>query len=97
MADEYPPDWEEIAAGIKEDADWCCEHCHHPHDRESGHVLTVHHLNGIKADCRRENLVALCQRCHLHWQAVYQPGQQLLPGAEVPEWLRVRGLASDGR
>jgi len=28
-------------------------------------VLTVHHLNGIKADCRWFNLSALCQRCHL--------------------------------
>ena len=28
-------------------------------------VLTVHHLNGVKRDCRWWNLVALCQRCHL--------------------------------
>lgn len=28
-------------------------------------ILTVHHLNGIKHDCRWWNLVALCQRCHL--------------------------------
>jgi len=28
-------------------------------------ILTVHHLNGNKADCRWFNLVALCQRCHL--------------------------------
>lgn len=28
-------------------------------------ILTVHHLNGIKADCRWWNLCALCQRCHL--------------------------------
>ena len=28
-------------------------------------VLTVHHLNGVKHDCRWWNLVALCQRCHL--------------------------------
>lgn len=32
-------------------------------------VLTVHHLNGIKVDCRWWNLVALCQRCHLTIQA----------------------------
>lgn len=31
-------------------------------------VLTVHHLNGVKADCRWWNLVALCQRCHLQIQ-----------------------------
>lgn len=28
-------------------------------------VLTVHHLSGVKVDCRWWNLPALCQRCHL--------------------------------
>lgn len=28
-------------------------------------ILTVHHLNGIKHDCRWWNLLSLCQRCHL--------------------------------
>lgn len=28
-------------------------------------ILTVHHLNGVKWDCRWWNLAALCQRCHL--------------------------------
>lgn len=28
-------------------------------------ILTVHHLSGVKADCRWFNLCALCQRCHL--------------------------------
>ncbi len=32
-------------------------------------VLTVHHLNGVKHDCRWWNLVSLCQRCHLTIQA----------------------------
>jgi hypothetical protein len=31
-------------------------------------ILTVHHLNGIKHDCRWWNLAALCQRCHLSVQ-----------------------------
>jgi hypothetical protein len=31
-------------------------------------VLTVHHLDGDKANCRWWNLVALCQRCHLQIQ-----------------------------
>ena len=28
-------------------------------------ILTVHHLNGVKHDCRWWNLTSLCQRCHL--------------------------------
>jgi hypothetical protein len=31
-------------------------------------ILTVHHLNGVKHDCRWWNLAALCQRCHLSIQ-----------------------------
>jgi hypothetical protein len=31
-------------------------------------ILTVHHLNGVKHDCRWWNLVSLCQRCHLSIQ-----------------------------
>lgn len=32
-------------------------------------ILTVHHLNGVKHDCRWWNLAALCQRCHLTIQS----------------------------
>lgn len=32
-------------------------------------VLTVHHLNGVKHDCRWWNLVPLCQRDHLYIQS----------------------------
>ncbi|GAH88897.1 unnamed protein product, partial [marine sediment metagenome] len=28
-------------------------------------MLTVHHLDGNKANCEDWNLAALCQRCHL--------------------------------
>jgi len=87
---DYPPNWNEIAVDIKFRAGWCCEHCGHPHEVETGYVLTVHHLNGDKADCRFENLVALCQRCHLRIQAIYSPGQKLM--FEKPQWMIIRGL-----
>jgi hypothetical protein len=32
-------------------------------------ILTVHHLDGDKSNCRWWNLAALCQRCHLEIQA----------------------------
>lgn len=56
----------------------CDEHCTHGEpirlvDLDGGYtftqaqwrILTVHHLNGVKYDCRWWNLAALCQRCHL--------------------------------
>lgn len=66
---DYPPEWPEIAQRIKEAAGWRCERCNHKNDVATGHVLTVHHLNGDKAQCEDWNLAALCQRCHLHIQA----------------------------
>lgn len=35
-------------------------------------ILTVHHLDGVKANCRWWNLSALCQRCHLQIQGKVQ-------------------------
>jgi hypothetical protein len=32
-------------------------------------ILTVAHLNHDPADCRDENLKAMCQRCHLRYDA----------------------------
>jgi hypothetical protein len=65
---EYPPNWKEIANRIKEKADWKCERCCHWDDVKTGHVLTVHHLDGDKSNCADWNLAALCQRCHLKIQ-----------------------------
>lgn len=86
---DYPDNWQEIANEIKEAAGWCCEHCHHPHDPAVNRVLTVHHLDGDKSNCDYENLVALCQVCHLHIQARYIPGQLMF---EPYPWAVKRGL-----
>lgn len=65
---EYPQHWAQIAKLVKDEAEWKCERCGHPHDFDSKHVLTVHHLDGDKSNCERWNLAALCQRCHLSVQ-----------------------------
>ena len=88
---DYPDNWSEITQAIKEQAGWRCEHCSHPHDPRSGRALTVHHLDGDPANCTPENLVALCQKCHLHLQATYRPGQ-LVMGFAVRGWMTKRGL-----
>lgn len=79
----YPDDWEAIALRVKERADWRCEECGReclrPGERlrkrfpkvkkPVRHVLTVAHLNHTPADCREENLRALCSVCHLRYDA----------------------------
>ncbi len=69
----YPTDWKAIANACKDAAGWKCIRCDHPHEFASGHVLTVHHFNGDKAMCEWWNLLALCQRCHLHIQGKVNP------------------------
>ena len=65
-ADTYPDDWPEIAQEAKDAAGWHCIRCGHRHEVDTGYVLTVHHIDMVKANCRWWNLVALCQRCHLN-------------------------------
>ena len=77
----YPEDWPAISLRIRtERAKGCCEcvgqcgkHAEpstarngEPHPvTGSNVVLTTAHLNHVPEDCREENLVAMCQRCHL--------------------------------
>jgi hypothetical protein len=98
---DYPPNWPEIALKVKAAADWRCVRCRHPHERPGfavacddrcrhekdckQRVLTVHHLDGDKANCDWWNLAALCQVCHLHVQATYHPDQMHL--LEMESWL----------
>lgn len=53
-------------------AEWnqpCDDQCTHPGIGDGKmRVLTVHHLDGNKSNCRLWNLAALCQVCHLQVQ-----------------------------
>lgn len=98
---DYPSNWGEIATRIKLRNKWRCERCKHPHEVETSHVLTVHHLDGDKANCEDWNLAALCQRCHPKIQGRVKMHQgffeSLLP---VSDWFKPHldgYLASHGR
>lgn len=66
----YPSNWTEIATAVKEEAGWKCEACGNPHG-PSPYVLTVDHvIDHDPSNVARENLVALCQRCHLRRQGM---------------------------
>lgn len=100
---EYPENWREIADRVKGEAGWRCVRCHHPHetptvrahcDARCTHprdgkqrILTVHHLDGDKANGRWWNLLPLCQVCHLTVQGKVMPERPYL--WEHSEWFKV--------
>lgn len=71
----YPPDWKLrsrlirfVRAGNR--CEWCDAANYQLHPITGSRVvLTVAHLNHEPADCRAENLAALCQRCHNTYDA----------------------------
>jgi len=87
---DYPADWKNIAVNIKNLAGWKCENCGQKDSDEKGCRLTVHHLNMDKANNDHNNLIALCQRCHLSIQAKFVAKQRYLFGP--PEWAIKREL-----
>lgn len=76
----YPKDWKAISLAVREAAGNRCEgspdfpDCRavngdaHP-ETGSKVVLTVAHLDHTPENCERVNLKAMCQRCHLNYDA----------------------------
>ena len=73
MKARYPQNWKQIRAQILERAGNSCEFCVIPNYtiRENGSkvVLTIAHLDHIPENCSPDNLRALCQKCHLTYDA----------------------------
>lgn len=76
----YPKDWPAISRRVREAAGQRCQGTpQHPDCRaangephpETGSrvVLTTAHMNHVVEDVSDGNLRALCQRCHLRWDA----------------------------
>ena len=76
----YPKDWKEIRLKVLERANNCCEFCGVPNHsiverRRNGEihrtkiVLTIAHLDHTPENCDMDNLRALCQKCHLTYDA----------------------------
>lgn len=98
-ANTYPDNWQMISyrarlrAGNRcvrcghPDGDPCDQRCRHKQD-DRRRMLTVHHLDGDKANCKPYNMAPLCQICHLFIQSAYTPGQLTLGGGVYEEWLK---------
>lgn len=76
----YPANWKEISLSIKIRAGWRCEGspaypgCRAEHGQPhpitgSRVIITVAHMNHDPSDCTEDNLKAMCQRCHLTYDA----------------------------
>jgi len=88
---EYPNGWPEFAKQLKDEAGWQCERCKHPHEVDTGYVLTVHHLTGNKQQPFEDRwaFAVLCQRCHLKIQARVKMDQMFFVEIlDVSEWFK---------
>jgi hypothetical protein len=63
---EYPQNWEDISRELKKQLRYRCQEpgCSIQLSTYDSKFLHVHHKNSLKNDCRPENLVCLCIRCH---------------------------------
>lgn len=64
----YPDNWREISQACIERANRICQDCHRT-DRTGDIILTSHHKDYDPSNCADDNLVCLCQGCHLKRQA----------------------------
>jgi hypothetical protein len=111
MMDElgYPPEWIDgtIQARIRALANYTCEICglgFIPVTNTALGALTedgrpifghVHHLDHCPPNCADDNLIFLCQRCHIQLHGLgWKPGDELPLswGNEPPPWLLRRKL-----
>jgi len=63
----YPADWKQIRGRILIECENKCEFCGVPnYSLRNGKkiILTIAHIDHIPENCDRENLRALCQKCH---------------------------------
>jgi len=63
-ANEYPLNWDEISSSLREQLGFICQSCNLVVGESNKRFLHVHHINGVKKDCRPENLKCLCVACH---------------------------------
>lgn len=61
---DYPENWTLIASELKRQLGYYCQACQLVVGEANKRYLHVHHINGIKNDCRAENLKCLCISCH---------------------------------
>lgn len=63
QSNQYTADWPLISSKLRSELNYTCQQCGVAlNDHKS--LLHVHHINGLKADNRSENLTVVCCDCH---------------------------------
>ncbi|UQN06787.1 hypothetical protein [Deinococcus sp. QL22] len=84
----YPTDWKDVAASIRQRANNRCEGSPAYPDCRAANgeahpvtgsrvVLTVAHLDHVPENCSPQNLRAMCQRCHLTYDAAHRAANRV--------------------
>jgi hypothetical protein len=61
---EYPVNWDLISSELRRQLGYVCQSCYIVVGEANKGYLHVHHINGVRSDCRVENLKCLCISCH---------------------------------
>jgi excisionase family DNA binding protein len=73
--------------GAKIRADWRCQRCGVSHGRGL-QALSIYYRDRDESNQTAENMIVLCYECRFFAEKTYHPDQMLLPGMELPEWIR---------
>lgn len=65
-AKRYPKNWTEISETTIVARGRVCQEC--GRSKRQVRALTVHHIDGCPENCSEDNLIVLCQGCHLRLQ-----------------------------
>lgn len=59
----YTHDFREVSRELREESGWTCSSCNVDMSRKK-QGLHTHHINGVKYDNKKKNLMVLCALCH---------------------------------
>lgn len=90
---KYPSAWRRIRTNALHRANHKCFLCKKTEKQEIdeiGRSLSVHHINGLKYDCNRNNLIVLCKSCHA--SRIHQFSKKVWRKPAFPKMARIEEI-----